>query len=187
MRVRNQKRHLFFSLFRLFHRRVFGDRWRNGIFSFLFSSLKSLYLRAFLELWPCFFLISGREGKWCFFISCKASGCKKSLMPRRSAAQGFVVYYDIFSLFFPSYLRSRRSAGVSFWGSTGVGGDIVFFALQGKYNIAILLGQATPGIFPGVSTINTFNIQLAISIPYFSNNPLFSPFSDHSTQTLWQV
>ena len=65
-----------------------------------------------------------------------------------------------------------------------MGGDIVFFALQGKHNIAILLGQATPGIFPGVSTINTFNIQLAISIPYFSNNPLFSPFSDHSTQTL---
>ena len=90
-----------------------------------FSSfpLKSLYLRAFWELWPCFFLISGREGKWCFFVSCKASGCKKSLMPRGSAAQGFVVYYDIFSLLFPSYLRSRRSAGVSFWGSTGVGRD----------------------------------------------------------------
>ena len=100
MRVRNQKRHLFFSLFRLFHRRVFGGRCRNEIFSFLFSSLKPLYLRDFLELWPCFFLISGREGKWCFFISCKASGYKKSLMPRESAAQGFVVYYDIFFSFF---------------------------------------------------------------------------------------
>ena len=67
MRERNQKRHLFFSLFRLFHRRVFGGRCRNEIFSFLFSSLKPLYLRDFLELWSCFFLISGREGKWCFF------------------------------------------------------------------------------------------------------------------------
>ena len=124
MRERNQKRYFFFSLLRFFHGSVFCGRWRNEIFSFLFSSLKSLYLRAFLELWPCFFLISGREGKWCFFISCKASGYKKSLMPRGSAAQGFVVYYDIFSLLFPSYLRSRRSAGVSFWGSTGVGGDI---------------------------------------------------------------
>ena len=28
-----------------------------------------------------------------------------------------------FSLLFPCYLRSGRSAGVSFWGSTGVGGD----------------------------------------------------------------
>ena len=114
MRERNQKRYFFFSLFRLsidvFSATGEETRW----FSFLFSSLKSLYLRAFLELWPCFFLISGREGKWWFYISRKASGYKKSLMPRGSAAQGFVVYYDIFSLFFPSYLRSRRSAGVSF-------------------------------------------------------------------------
>ena len=68
--------------------------------------------------------------------------------------------------------------------NTGNITDTKLLPMQGKYNIAILLGQATPGIFPGVSTINTFNIQLAISIPYFSNNPLFSPFSDHSTQTL---
>ena len=155
-------------------------RW----FSFLFFPLKSLYLRAFLELWPCFFLISGREGKWCFYISCKASGYKKSLMPRGSAAQGFVVYYDIFFSSFPQLSPIQTLSGSVILRINGSGRGHSIFALQGKYNIAILLGQATPGIFPGVSTINTFNIQLAISIPYFSNNPLFSPFSDHSTQTL---
>ena len=186
-RERNQKRHLFFSLFRLLHRRVFGSRWRTEIVFISLFSLKIPLFEGFFRAVAVFFSYKRAGGKVVFFHFVQGVRVQKSLMPRGSAAQGFVVYYDIFSLFFPSYLRSRRSAGVSFWGSTGVGGDIVFFALQGKYNIAILLGQATPGIFPGVSTINTFNIPLAISIPYFSNNPLFSPFSDHSTQTLWQV
>ena len=62
-------------------------------------------------MWSCFFLISGREGKWCFFISCKASGYKKSLMPRGSAAQGFVVYYDIFFSSFPLLSPIRTLSG----------------------------------------------------------------------------
>ena len=62
-------------------------------------------------MWSCFFLISGREGKWWFFISCKASGYKKSLMPRGSAAQGFVVYYDIFFSSFPLLSPIRTLSG----------------------------------------------------------------------------
>ena len=114
-------------------------RW----FSFLFSSLKSLYLRAFLELWPCFFLISGREGKWCFFISCKASGYKKSLMPRGSAAQGFVVYYDIFFSSFPLLSPIQTLSGSVILRINGSGRGHSIFALQRKYIIALKLGQAT--------------------------------------------
>ena len=62
-------------------------------------------------MWSCFFLISGREGKWWFFISCKASGYKKSLMPRGSAAQGFVVYYDIFFSSFPQLSPIQTLSG----------------------------------------------------------------------------
>ena len=71
-------------------------RW----FSFLFFSLKSLYLRAFLEMWPCFFLISGREGKWCFFISCKASGYKKASCrgdPQHKASLFTMIFFLFFS------------------------------------------------------------------------------------------
>ena len=124
---------ILFFFFSFFRRRKMRERNKNGIssflfsgssmdvfsatgeetrwFSFLFFPLKSLYLRAFLELWPCFFLISGREGKWCFFISCKASGYKKSLMPRGSAAQGFVVYYDIFFSSFPQLSPIQTLSG----------------------------------------------------------------------------
>ena len=187
-RVRNQKRYFFFSLFRLFHRRVFGGRWRNEMVFFSLFPLKIPLFKGFFRAVSVLFSSKRAGGKVVFFHF--VQGVRVQKKPHaagiRSTRLRCLLWY-FFLFFFPSYLRSRRSAGVSFWGSTGVGGDIVFFALQGKYNIAILLGQATPGIFPGVSTINTFNIQLAISIPYFSNNPLFSPFSDHSTQTLWQV
>ena len=37
-----------------------------------------------------------------FFHFVQGVRVQKSLMPRGSAAQGFVVYYDIFSLFFPA-------------------------------------------------------------------------------------
>ena len=119
MRERNQKRYFFFSLFRLFNGHIYVGRRSAEITFFSLSLLEKSFISWLFQ--GCsrdfvFFLFSYKRagGKVVFFHFVQGVRVQKSLMPRGSAAQGFVVYYDIFSLFFPSYLRSRRSAGVSF-------------------------------------------------------------------------
>ena len=81
-------------------------------------------------------------------------------MPRGSAAQGFVVYYDIFFSSFPQLSPIQTLSGSVILRINGSGRGHSIFALQGKYNIAILLGQATPRVFPSANIIN--NIQYDI-------------------------
>ena len=51
------------------------------------------------------------EGKVVFFHFVQGVRVQKSLMPRRSAAQGFVVYYDIFFSSFPLLSPIRTLSG----------------------------------------------------------------------------
>ena len=68
---------------------------------------------------------------------------QKSLMPRGSAAQGFVVYYDIFFSSFPQLSPIQTLSGSVILRINGSGRGHSIFALQRKYIIALKLGQAT--------------------------------------------
>ena len=71
-------------------------RW----FSFLFFSLKSLYLRAFLEIWPCFFLISGGRKSGVFSFSARRQGIKKASCrgdPQHKASLFTMIFFLFFS------------------------------------------------------------------------------------------
>ena len=62
--------------------------------------LKIPLFKGFFRAVAVLFLISGREGKWCFFISCKASGYKKASCrgdPQHKASLFTMIFFLFFS------------------------------------------------------------------------------------------
>ena len=71
---------------------------RDFFFSLFF--LKTPLFKGFFRAVAVFFSYKRAGGKVVFFHFVQGVRVQKSLMPRGSAAQGFVVYYDIFFSFF---------------------------------------------------------------------------------------
>ena len=131
-RERNQKRHLFFSLFRLLHRRVFGSRWRTEIVFISLFSLKIPLFEGFFRAVAVFFSYKRAGGKVVFFHF--VQGVRVQKKPHaagiRSTRLRCLLWY--FFSFFPQLSPIQTLSGSVILRINGSGRGHSIFCLAGK-------------------------------------------------------